>query len=482
MSNHWSEPLDWTTMAGAPEGEWYDDTEPSDPTEPPIADRYWPTGFAEWFAIGLTFLPAILYLPGSQSYRLFARVGAYGISVGAFALWWFGRGGRKATRHSAERWLMFVTAWLVAMIAHPSTLTPVAGIAQLTLYFAIFCPLFWVPAYVTSRRRLVRVLAVILLCNGLNSMVGVFQVYDPVRWMPSQLSPVYSGEMGKNALDSVTYEGPNGRQIVRPPGLFDTPGAVCNAGVLAAVLGLIFFLEPIDWWKRMTALGLAVLGMAALYLSHVRAAFVVALAMMAFYVVLVTIQRDTKRAAGFLALAVGVISISFSLAVMLGGESVQERFMTLFGDDPRSTYYQSRGRQVEFAFTDLVEKYPFGAGLARWGMAAYYFSSDTSGAIRDDADVPFAEVQPNAWILDGGWPLLALYTFALIGTVAFDLRLIRTLADPGDRLLSAMIVATNFGTLLFVFSFVPFSTAAGMQFWFLEGALHGAMAARPRIE
>ena len=28
--------------------------------------------------------------------------------------------------------------------------------------------------------------------------------------------------------------------------------------------------------------------------------------------------------------------------------------------------------------------------------------------------------------------------------------------------------------------FVPFGTAAGMQYWFLEGALHGAMVRRPR--
>jgi hypothetical protein len=153
--------------------------------------------------------------------------------------------------------------------------------------------------------------------------------------------------------------------------------------------------------------------------------------------------------------------------------------MTLLGDDPRSTYYEARGVQVEYAFTDLVEKYPFGAGLARWGMAAFYFGSDTGGI---DQEAVFAEVQPNAWILDGGWPLLILYTLALVASVAFDMRLIRTLREPADRLLASIVVATNFGTLFFVFTFVPFGTAAGMQFWFLEGALHGAMASRPRTE
>jgi hypothetical protein len=35
---------------------------------------------------------------------------------------------------------------------------------------------------------------------------------------------------------AVTYIGPNGEAIVRPPGLFDTPGAVCGAGTIAALL------------------------------------------------------------------------------------------------------------------------------------------------------------------------------------------------------------------------------------------------------
>jgi hypothetical protein len=444
------------------------------------ADRWWwPNGFAEWFAIGLTFLPAILYLPDSQPYRLPARIGAYGISVYAFTMWWFDRGGRKATKHPAERWLMMIAVLLGAMIVHPGTPSALAGAAHAVLYFAIFSPIFWVPAYVTTRQKLVRVLAVILLCNGINSIVGVLQVYDPDRWMPAQLSMVFEGEAGRDALAAATYAGPNGRLIVRPPGLFDTPGAVCGAGSLAAVLGLIFFLEPMVWWKRLAASALAGAGMAAIYLSHVRSSFVVTVAMMALYLALIATQRQTKRVVGFTALGVALVVGSLSFAVMLGGESVQERFMTLVGDDPRRTYYQSRGAQVEYAFSDLIEQYPFGAGLARWGMAAFYFGNNEGN---DGEDVLFAEVQPNAWILDGGFLLVGLYAVALLSTVMFDLRLIRTLRDPADRLLASIVVATNFGTLFFVFSFVPFGTAAGMQFWFLEGALHGALASRPRCE
>jgi len=36
----------------------------------------------------------------------------------------------------------------------------------------------------------------------------------------------------------------------------------------------------------------------------------------------------------------------------------------------------------------------------------------------------------------------------------------------------------NIGTLALVVTFVPFTTQIGLQFWFLEGLLHGAMAGK----
>src|SRR5581483_1149339 len=150
-----------------------DDWSAGDAADAPQKREWLPRSFAEWFALGLTFIPAILYLPGSQSYRLIARVAAYGISVAAFTLWWFDRAGRKETRHPAERWLTFVMAWLGLMMLNPGTINSLAGIAHVTLYFSILCPLFWTPAYITRRRHLVRLLAILLFCNGLNSLIGV---------------------------------------------------------------------------------------------------------------------------------------------------------------------------------------------------------------------------------------------------------------------------------------------------------------------
>ena len=152
--------------------------------------------------------------------------------------------------------------------------------------------------------------------------------------------------------------------------------------------------------------------------------------------------------------------------------------MTLLEGDPRDLYYQSRGIQVESAMTELVDEYPIGAGLGRWGMLSYYFGDSGPGMTRG----LFAEVQPNAWMLDGGVPLVFLYGLVLVVTLFGDLSLIRSLADPEDRLVATIVVAANVGTIGLVFTFIPFGTAVGMQFWFLEGMLRGAMADRPRFE
>jgi hypothetical protein len=175
------------------------------------------------------------------------------------------------------------------------------------------------------------------------------------------------------------------------------------------------------------SLGLAVAGMSALYLSHVRAAFVMTLVMMVAYLVLLIIQNQKKRVLGFGVLGFGLVLVGLSIATTLGGDSVAERFRTLLEDDPRQLYYQSRGIQVESAMTELVDQFPFGAGLGRTGMLSFYFGEGGSASRG-----LFAEVQPNAWMLDGGVPLVALYGLVLIVTFFGDLILIRSLADPEE--------------------------------------------------
>jgi hypothetical protein len=241
---------------------------------------------------------------------------------------------------------------------------------------------------------------------------------------------------------------------------------------VAALLGLIFALEKVHWLKRAGAVALSGAGMAAIYLSHVRASAVVGVGMMIAYLLMLVFQRQKKRATGFVGLAVVLVFVAFSAATILGGDSIRERFMSLFGGDPRDIYYESRGVQLENAFSDLLSEYPLGAGLARWGVVSGYVGGSRVSHL-------WAEIQPAAWILDGGIFLLVLYSVALLAVLRWELELVRRLSDSDDRLWTAAIAAVNIGTLALVATFVPFTTQIGLQFWFLEGLLHGAMAGKP---
>jgi hypothetical protein len=441
--------------------------------EPSLDDeRLLPTGFAEWFVVLQTALPGALYLPGSQAYRLPLRMGAYVIALVGFALWWFRSGAQRPGRHPAERWLVFVLSYLVLMIFHPLTSGLLAGVAQTLLYASIFCSVFWVQAFVTRPRQLVRILAILLVCNGINSVVGVLQVYDPLRFMPTQLSL----SLSRAALAASTFIGPNGRPMMRPPGLFDTPGAVCGPGTVAALLGLVFAVESFAWWKRAAALLLSLAGISAIYLSHVRASLVVTLGMMVVYAAVLVLQNQKARLTVFSSLGVGIIFVGLTATTIIGGEGIRERFSTLLGNDPQKLYFESRGNQLQTGFTELASQYPFGAGLARWGMMHGYFADRSN---LDSTEI-WAEVQPSVWLLDGGLVLLCAYSLALLVTVWKEWKTTMGLASRDDRLWAATVAAVNIGTLALVFSFVPFVTQVGLQYWFLEGALYGAMLGQPR--
>src|SRR5215510_8956860 len=95
-----------------------------------------PSGPLEWFAIGQTLLPALLFVPGNQPFRAAIRASAFLISLVAFFFWYFNRRLKPTPKHPAERWLSLVLLVLFAMILHPDTGNLVAGIAQIALYVA----------------------------------------------------------------------------------------------------------------------------------------------------------------------------------------------------------------------------------------------------------------------------------------------------------------------------------------------------------
>src|SRR5262249_58769336 len=155
----------------------------------------------------------------------------------------------KLRQSRAQSWVFAVMALLAVMLFHPSTPSLVGGLAHIAVYLAVMAPLFWAPSLVDSPERLARIMWILLVCAGVNSVVGVLQVYDPDRWLPAEFSRVMvQQDMG---LGPVSFTGPDGRIMVRPPGLFDTPGSVAGPAAFAALLGLVFAVSRIVAWKRL---------------------------------------------------------------------------------------------------------------------------------------------------------------------------------------------------------------------------------------
>ena len=423
-------------------------------------------GLLEWFLIAQTALPAMLLLPGSQAFRLPLRVAPFALSLLATACL-FRPTNRSVRVHPAAWWLVLAVIDLGIMIIHPETNGVVAGVAHVALYVSVFAPLFWVPGLVGSAERLPRLLAILLVSSGLNALVGVLQVYDPATWMPAEFSTIkVTSQFG---LENVSYVGRDGVRVVRPPGLFDNPGAVCAPGAVAALLGFVFALSPIRPWQRSLSAICALVGAAAIYLSHVRAAFVVLLGMAAFYVMTLCMQRRFATAVTFGLLVVAVGAGGLGVAAALGGQSVIDRFSTL-GEAPLQVYAAGRGEFLVEDFTFLLHDHPLGAGLGRWGATFVYFGGATSRSPLE----PGIEVQPNAWIVDGGIVLVVLYVMALLWNGIRELNTVKRAQTPALKTWGASIFALNAGTCLLIFSFTPFTTQTGLQYWFLAGLLYGA--------
>jgi hypothetical protein len=319
---------------------------------------------------------------------------------------------------------------------------------------------------VRSAAHLRRVLWLLLILNGINSLVGVLQVYDPARFLPAEFSRVISGN--EVAMGSVTFTGPNGERLMRPPGRFDTPGAGAGPAMSAALLGLIFAVSGIAGWKRLLSFAFAIAGLAAIYLSQVRISLVMTLLMMAVYTFTSFRQGRAGRATQFGILAGAIVVGGFIIALTLGGPAIRDRVMTLLGADPIKVYQTARGTQLTLTFQDMLYEHPLGAGVGRWGMAAAYFGKFTQ------LSTPlWAEIQFTGWMIDGGILMIALYCGALVVTAMTQWKVATLQGYPRLNTCAATVLSANLGVAVLIFSFTPFVTQIGIQYWFLAGALHG---------
>jgi hypothetical protein len=76
-------------------------------------------------------------------------------------------------------------------------------------------------------------------------------------------------------------------------------------------------------------------------------------------------------------------------------------------------------------------------------------------------------------MIDGGVLMIALYCGALIVTAFTQWRVAMLANYPRLNTCAAAVLSANLGTAVLIFSFTPFVTQIGIQYWFLAGALHG---------
>src|SRR5205823_5032166 len=150
--------------------------------------------------------------------------------------------------------------------------------------------------------------------------------------------------------------------------------------------------------------------------------------------------RKATRIAG---VGVGVFAATLAWVASTGGEGVTKRFTTLIEDNPTSVYGRNRGVFLIETFSYMLD-YPLGAGLGRWGQMYHYFGDRTAPVERG---LIWVEIQPTAWVIDGGAPLFLGYVGAIVAAMASTLRIALRGADPEVADWAAVVFAMNLGTV-----------------------------------
>lgn len=412
---------------------------------------------------------ALVFLPGAQQYRGYIRTLPYIVSLGMLARYAM-RGGERISLARGGGLIIGALILLAVNLLNPSS-QMYAGIAQCVFQLSIAAPLFWMPKAVRSAAVLERMLVLVFVLNAASAGLGVLQVYYPERFMPPEFSSL-GLQLNQYYVAGLTYTGSDGRVIVRPSGLTDQPGAAATAGALTAVIGLGLLLRRRRPTHVIAILTTVTIGFAAIYLSQVRSTLLATIGACAL-LSLVALRRGRVAGASWVLLTGGAIVVaSFFWATSVGGQSVTNRFVRLQGAGAVEAYRTDRGIFVSQTVGELLDKYPFGAGVGRWGMINTYFGNRNEFG----AAPLYVEIQLTGWLLDGGVPMWLLYGGGTLLSIwaAFALTKSR---NPVFVEVAIITLCVQAYILVLSMGSPMFNTQMGTFFWTLAGALHGASKA-----
>ena len=425
-----------------------------------------PWGWLEVFVLVQVLWGALLFVPGSQAYRIYIRAFPYVASL--VALIACSRSSGADSRVPGTPWVIAAFATLIVGLVHPSTWL-MAGAAQVVFQLSIAAPVFWAARVWMTKARLERLLKLVFGANLLSAGLGLLQVYYPATFMPPEFSQL-ALRMNADVVGSLTYIGAAGREIVRPPGLSDLPGGAAIAGTVTALLGFGLGMSPREpYLRRYLYLGTAIVGITVVYLTQVRSMLVmICLCMLALSAVRLR-QGRIVESGWIAASAAGLIAAAFVWAVTVGGASVAERFSAILDIGLARSYQENRGIFLSYTVNELVWEYPFGAGVGRWGMMSAYFGEPENWRV----PALWAEIQPTGWLYDGGVLLWLFYGGAIAVSAAYTFRAASD-RDSDTSDLATMIFSIQMLVIGLCFTGPVFNTQMGIMYWLLTAGVYGA--------
>jgi hypothetical protein len=423
-------------------------------------------GWLEFFVLVQVLWGVLLFIPGSQAYRIYIRAFPFVTSLVALGVCMRSSGADSGA--PGARWIVASLALMVASLVHPSTWL-MSGTAQIVFQLSIAAPVFWTARNWLTAERLERVLVLVFCANFISAAVGLLQVYYPQTFMPPEFSRL-ALRFNADIVGSLTYIGADGREIVRPPGLSDIPGGAAISATITALLGFAFATRAEgSHQRRLLFLAASMIGLTVVYLTQVRSMLVmICLCMMAAAAVRLRYGRIAHTAWIASAAAVVVIA-SFSWAVAVGGDSIVDRFQSMLDVGVVQSYQDNRGIFLSYTFQELLFEYPFGAGLGRWGMMSAYFGEPTNWQFPP----LWAEIQLTGWLYDGGVLLWAFYAGA-IGSATYHTYRIAGLSETHLSDLATMVLTVQVLIIGLCFTGPVFNTQTGIVFWLLSASVFGA--------
>ena len=332
-------------------------------------------GWLEIFVLVQVLWGVLLFVPGSQTYRVYIRGFPYISSL--IALFACLRSSRADSGTPGASWILASLALMVASLVHPSTWF-MSGIAQIVFQLSIAAPVFWTAYNWVTAERLERVLLLVFGANFLGALLGLLQVYYPETFMPPEFSRL-ALRLQAELIGSLTYIGADGREILRPPGLSDIPGGAAVSATITALLGFAFATRAEGRTQRRVGfLAAALIGLTVVYLTQIRSMLVMVCVCMIAAGVVRLRQGRVAHTMWIAGSAGALVVASFTWAVAVGGDSVVERFQSILDVGVVQSYQENRGIFLSYTLQELLYEYPFGAGIGRWGMMTNYFGDPSN--------------------------------------------------------------------------------------------------------